>query len=75
VPGRRPAAAGAVLTALAVCLVTAAAMRQVTSTLPPPPVEPDQPPPADPGLVPVSVAEVKRLFNLLTRTVAVGHPR
>lgn len=54
--------------ALAICSVTAAGMRQVTSTLPPPPIDPDQPPPADPGLVPLSVAEVKRLFNLLTHT-------
>ena len=54
--------------ALAICSITAAAMRQLTSVLPPPPVDPDQPPPADPGLVPLTVAEVKRLFNLLTRT-------
>jgi hypothetical protein len=53
--------------ALAICSVTAAAMRQLTSTLPPPPADPNQPPPADPGLVPLSVAEIKRL-NLLTRT-------
>src|SRR5690606_32217892 len=39
--------------ALAICSITAAAMRQLTSVLPPPPVDPDQPPPADPGLVPL----------------------
>jgi hypothetical protein len=55
--------------ALAICSVTAAAMRPLTATLPPPPVDPDQPPPSDPGLVPLTVAEVKRLYNLATRTI------
>jgi len=57
------------IAALAICSVTAAATRQQTSTLPPPPVDPAEPPPADPGLIPLTVAEVKRLSNLLTRTV------
>jgi SRSO17 transposase len=60
------------IAALAICSVTAAAVKQRTSTLPPccpTPVDPNQKPPADPGLVPLSVAEVKRLFNLLTRPV------
>ena len=56
------------MTALAVCAVTAAAMREATSTLPPAPVSPDDQPPDDPGLIPLTVAEVKRLLNLLTRT-------
>lgn len=55
--------------ALAICAITAADMRQLTSTLPPSPVDPDQPTPANPGLVPLSVAEVKRLLNIATRTV------
>jgi SRSO17 transposase len=54
---------------LAICAVTSAMRRQATSTLPPAPTSPTQPPPADPGLIPLTVAEVKRLFNLLTRTV------
>ena len=56
------------MTALAICAVTAAAMRRATSTLPPDPTSPDQTPPADPGLIPMTVAEVKRLLNMVTRT-------
>jgi SRSO17 transposase len=55
--------------ALAICSTTAAAMRQATNTLPPPPTDPDQPPPADPGLIPLTVPEIKRLFNLVTGTI------
>jgi SRSO17 transposase len=58
-----------VTTALAVCATAAADARDRTGSLPPPPVRPDQPPPADPGLIPLTVAEIKRLYNLLTRTV------
>jgi SRSO17 transposase len=54
---------------LAICAVTAAMRKQATCTLPPAPTSPTQTPPADPGLVSLSVAEVKRLYNLLTRTV------
>lgn len=54
---------------LAICAVTAAMRRQATCTLPPAPTSPTQAPPADPGLIPLTVAEVKRLFNLLTRTI------
>jgi SRSO17 transposase len=54
--------------ALAICSVTAAAMRQTTSTLPPAPTHPDDEPPDEPGLIPFTVAEVKRLYNLFTRT-------
>jgi hypothetical protein len=56
------------MTALAICAVTASATRAETSTLPPDPTSPDDEPPDDPGLIPLTVAEVKRLFNLLTRT-------
>jgi SRSO17 transposase len=54
------------MAALALCAVTAAAMRQTTSTLPPPPTSPQDTPPQDPGLIPLTVAEVKRLLILLT---------
>jgi hypothetical protein len=57
------------MAALATHSVTAAGMRQATSTLPPPPTHPDAQPPPDPGLIPLSVAEVKRLYNLFTRTL------
>ncbi len=56
------------MAALAICAVTAAAMRHTSSTPPPAPTGPDDEPPADPGLIPLTVAEVKRLLNLLTRT-------
>jgi SRSO17 transposase len=56
------------MTALAASAVTAAAMRATTNTLAPPPTHPDDEPPADPGLIPLTVAEIKRLANLVTRT-------
>lgn len=55
------------MASLAIAAVTAAQMRQATSTLPPAPTSPDDQPPEDPGLIPLTVAEVKRLYNLLTR--------
>jgi SRSO17 transposase len=54
------------MAALAVCAVTAAAARATTSTLPRPPTSPDEQPPEDPGLIPLTVAEVRRLHCLLT---------
>lgn len=56
------------MAALATTAVTAAQTRQTSSTLPPAPTSPDARPPEDPGLIPLTVAEVKRLYNLLTRT-------
>jgi hypothetical protein len=55
------------MAALAVCAVTAALARPRTSTLAPPPTSPDDPPPEDPGLIALTVAEIKRVFNLITR--------
>jgi SRSO17 transposase len=55
------------ITALAVCSVTASLLRTQTSTLPPDPTSPDESPPTDPGLIPLTVAEVKRLTNLFTQ--------
>lgn len=54
------------LAALAVCAVTAAAAK---TRAPEPilPTTPDDTPPDDPGLIALTVAEVKRLFTLLTR--------
>jgi SRSO17 transposase len=54
------------MAALAVCAVTAASARERTTALPPPASPHDQPP-AGPGLIPLTVAEVRRLFCLLTR--------
>jgi SRSO17 transposase len=62
------------MASLAIAAVTAAQMRPATSTLPPAPTSPDEDPPKDPGLIPLTVAEVKRLRNLLTRsTHHLGH--
>lgn len=57
-----------VMIALAIGATTAATMRTKTSTMPPPPTTADQDPPEDPGLIPLTVAETRRLLNLLTRT-------
>jgi SRSO17 transposase len=63
-----------VMAALAVCAVTAAQLRERTDAQPPPPAGPDDKPPADPGLVPLSVREVKRLLAAaLTLPAQPGH--
>jgi hypothetical protein len=58
------------MAALAVCAVTAA-QQKTQAPQPILPVTPDQEPPADTGLIALTVAEIKRLFNLLTRQL---HP-
>ncbi len=55
-----------VMAALAVCAVTAALLKDRTGTQAPPPVRPDQPPPADPGMIPLTIPEIKRLLAALT---------
>jgi len=54
------------MAALTVCVVTAALARPRTSTLTRPPASPNQLPPEDPGLIALTVAEIKRVFNLIT---------
>ena len=56
------------MTALAVCATTAASARPRTSTLARLPTSPDDLPPQDPGLIPLTAAEIKRAYNLITRT-------
>lgn len=56
------------MAALAVCAITAANARTTTTGTAPPPTRPDDIPPADPGLISLTVTEVKRLINLLTRS-------
>jgi SRSO17 transposase len=56
------------MAALAVCATTAALAQPRTTTLARPPTSPDDPPPEDPGLIPLTVTEIKRIFNLITRT-------
>ena len=55
-----------VMAALAICAVTAALLRARTDTQAPPPDAPGQPSPADPGLVPLTVPEIKRITAALT---------
>ncbi len=63
-----------VMAALAVCAVTAARLRGRTSTQAPPPAAPDQAPPAEPGMVPLTIPEIKRLLAFLTtRPLPPGH--
>jgi hypothetical protein len=59
-----------VMAAFAICAVTAAQLRERTDSQAPPPATPDQAPPADPGLIPLTVREVKRLL-----AAALHHPR
>ena len=60
------------MAALAICAVTAALLKDRTSTEAPPPVTPDQPPPADPGMIPLTVPEIARL---LAAALMRSHPR
>jgi SRSO17 transposase len=55
-----------VMAALAICAVTAALLRDRTDTQAPPPVRADQPPPAEPGMIPLTISEIKRLLAALT---------
>jgi SRSO17 transposase len=48
--------------ALAICAVTAALLRGQTDTQAAPPARPGQRPPADPGLIPLTVPQVRRLL-------------
>ncbi|MEU0570442.1 IS701 family transposase [Nonomuraea sp. NPDC005983] len=57
-----------VMAALAICAAGAADARRRTDTQAPPARRPDQPSPADAGMIPLTIAEVKRLFNAATPT-------
>jgi hypothetical protein len=62
-----------VMAALAICAITAAQLKNRTDTRAPAPVRPGQPPPADPGMIPLSVAEIARLLTAwLTRPAPPG---
>jgi hypothetical protein len=54
------------MAALAVCAVTAALLRGRTGTQAPAPSAPGQAPPADPGMIPLTVPEIKRILAALT---------
>jgi hypothetical protein len=55
-----------VTAALAICAVTAALLRARTDTQAPPPLAPGQAPPPDPGMIPLTVPEIKRILAALT---------
>jgi hypothetical protein len=55
------------MAAFAICAVTSAQLRDRTGSQAPPPAAPDQAPPADPGLIPLTVHEVKRLLAAAAR--------
>ena len=54
-----------VMAALAIRAVTAAYLADRTDTQAPPPNTPDQPPPPEPGLIPLTVPETRRLLARL----------
>ena len=58
------------MAALAICAVTAAQLRDRTDTQAPPPAGPHDAPPADPGLIPLTVPEVRRLL-----AAELSHPK
>jgi hypothetical protein len=60
-----------VMAALAICAVTAAQLRDRTDTQAPPPVTPGQAPPREPGMIPLTVPEIKRL---LAAALQPAHP-
>jgi SRSO17 transposase len=63
-----------VMAALAICAVAAAQLRERTDTQAAPPARPGDDPPADPGLIPLSVREIRRLLAAeLTRPKPPGH--
>src|SRR5271165_3181210 len=55
-----------VMAALAICAVTAALVKDRTDTQAPSPVRAGQPPPAEPGMIPLTIPEIKRLLAALT---------
>ena len=62
-----------VMAALAVCAVTAAHLKDKTSTQAPMPVHPGQKPPAGPGMIALTVPEVRRLIAATARPAPPGH--
>jgi SRSO17 transposase len=55
-----------VMAALAICAITAAQLNDRTDTQAPSPTRPDQPPPPEPGMIPLTIPEIKRLLAALT---------
>lgn len=59
-----------VIATLAIFSVIAAENKSRTDTQSPPPTTPDAIPAADPGLIPLTIREIKKLFNAATRRAA-----
>jgi hypothetical protein len=60
--------------ALAICAVTAAQLKIRSDTQTPAPDTPDQAPPPDPGKIPLTIPEMRRLLaSRLTRSRPPGH--
>ena len=59
-----------VMAALAICAVTAAQLKDRTGAQAPPPARHSDAPPADPGLIPLTVREIRRLL-----ADALSHPK
>jgi SRSO17 transposase len=59
-----------VMTALAIFAVIAAQQRRPTDTQASPPTSPNDVPPPDPGLIPLTIREIQRLYNAATRRPA-----
>ena len=55
-----------VMAALAICAITTALLRDRTDTQAPPPVRPGQWPPPEPGMIPLTIPEIKRVLAALT---------
>src|SRR6266487_5508051 len=55
-----------VMAALAICATTAALVKDRTDIQAPPPVRAGQPPPPEPGMIPLTIPEIKRLLAALT---------
>ena len=62
-----------VMAALAICAVTAALLRDRTDTQAPAPIAPDQAPPPDPGKIPLTITEIRRLLAATQRSHPPGH--
>ncbi len=62
-----------VMAALAICAVTAASLKDKTSSRAPMPEHPDQPPPAHAGMIALTVPEVRRLIAATARPSPPGH--
>jgi hypothetical protein len=54
------------MAALAICTITAALVKDSTGTQAAPPVRPGQPPPPEPGMIALTIPEIKRLLAALT---------